>query len=74
MDSVKDLMKLIFDPQIDPNIINNGEAVIHSFTRRNKYDLILALMLYSGQPCVDINIADEPNGDTPLHIAIALEV
>ena len=74
MKSVENLMKLIVDPQTDPNIIKYGEAVIHSFTRQNKYDLILALMLYSGQPCVDINIADERNGDTPLHIAIELEV
>ena len=69
VDSVESLMELIVDPQTDPNIIKNGEAVIHSFTRRNKYDLILALVLYSGQPCVNINIADELNGDTPLHIA-----
>ena len=72
MNSVEILMKII--DQTDPNIIKNGEAVVHNFARQNEYELLLALLLYSNQPCVDINIADELNGDTPLHIAIEVGI
>ena len=68
--SVECLMERIVDYHIDPNIIKNGEAVIHNFAKQNKYDHILALLLYSRKPCIDINIANEHNGNTPLHIAI----
>ena len=66
------MMKVI--RQADPNIMKNGEAVIYKFARQDEYELLLALLLYSNQPCVDINIADGLNGDTPLHIAIEVGI
>ena len=58
----------------NPNIIKDGQAVIHQYTRQNYYDLLLTLLLYSEDPPVDINIADQICGDTPLHIAVEVKL
>ena len=74
--SVDSLTEWIVDHQIDPNVMKDGEAVIHNFATWAKYDHLLALLLYCRQPYVDINIAmvkkdgDKNDGNTALHIAI----
>lgn len=68
--SIDGLMELIVEHQVNPNIIKNRKAVIHKFAKRDKYDHMLAILLHCRQPSVDINIANESNGNTPLHIAI----
>ena len=68
--SIDDLMEKILDDQINPNIIKKGKAVIHKYAKQDRYDHMLAILLHCTQPCVDINIANETNGNTPLHTAI----
>ena len=70
MSSIDGLMELILDRQINPNIIKKGKSVIHYYAKHNRYDHMLAILLHCTQPGVDINIANEINGNTPLHIAI----
>ena len=61
-------MRLLPNPYTDPNRQVNEEAVIHKFARKNNYDLMLTLLLYSDNR-TNINMADERNGNTALHIA-----
>ena len=56
------------NPHTDPNLLKNGEAVIHKFAKMNNYNLMLALLLYSSS-LTEIDITDASDGNTPLHIA-----
>ena len=67
-------MDLLSNQDTNPNALKSGEAVLHLYARRHKYDMMLTLLLYSGTSCVDVNIANESCGDTPLHIAVEVGI
>ena len=67
-------MEILSDQDTNPNALKSGEAVLHLYARKHKYDMMLTLLLYSGITRVDVNIANESCGDTPLHIAVEVGI
>ena len=67
-------MDLLSEQVTDPNMLKSGEAVLHRYARKHKYNMMLTLLLYSGITRVDVDIANESCGDTPLHIAVEVGI
>ena len=71
-------MKLLVHPRANPNSVERGESVVHTYVNHGRADLLLALLL-NADYCLkgkqlDIDVMDESKGNTPLHIAAMVRV
>ena len=57
----------------NPNSFERGNTVVHTYVTQDRADLLLALLL-NADDCLkgkklDIDVKDESEGNTPIHIA-----